>query len=188
MKKITITLFLLVIGAVTLTISAQKKLVNWTAGIDSVATDEQIKEWTFYYGGPDEFLTKDRKPKTITTKKNKPVISDNRVLILQGTEGRIEDIKRIPVDSFFVPGSTQKVYTYKKVYYLRLEKDAQETVVLPFTAGVNPTSKNNFTLDLQVGKSFTYDGHFFELFQGSATLQVSAKLLDDLKKASGYGF
>ncbi len=185
MKKITVIFASFIIFAGT--VSAQKKLLDWTAGIDSVATDAQIKDWVFYYGGPDDFLTKDRQPKTITTKNHKPVVHDNRVLIPAGTKGRIEDIKRIAVDSSFAPGRGQ-VYTYKKVYYLRLEKDGKDIATLPFSAGINPAEGNNFRLDLGVGKTFNFNGHFYELIEGSATLQVPAKFLNDFKKASGYGF
>lgn len=186
MKKITVIFSILFI-TFTGTVSAQKNLVDWTAGIDSVATDAQIKEWTFYYGGANDFLTKDRQPKTITTKNHRPVVHDNRILIPAGTKGRIEEIKHILVDSSFVPGGG-KVYTYKKVYYLRLEKDGQDIATLPFTAGEKPASANNFHLDLEKGKTFTFNGHFYELSEGSATLKVPAKFLDDFKKVSGYGF
>lgn len=176
------------------TASAQRKqpMVDWPAKYDSVASESQVKDILFRISKSDT-VTVDRKPVTITIKKHKPVVHDNRIVIPEGTPGRIVEVKYL-IDSILDPtvevGMPKKfLYRKTKQYLVRFEKDGQILATLLFSYGTHPDSDTPCGLAInRKTNSFTYGGHFYELAIGSGTLQVPQNVLDDFIIASGFKF
>jgi hypothetical protein len=179
----------------TTALSAQRKqpMSDWTAGIDSIASEEQLKNILFSFSTGDT-ITVDRKPSTLTVdKKHRPVTHDNRIVIPAGTPGRIVEIKfttdSIPDPNVEVGMPKKFLYRKTKFYLVRFEKDKQVLATLLFSFGSHPDRDTPCGVAInRTNNSFTYDGHFYELAIGSGTLQVPKKVLDDFKIATGYKF
>lgn len=198
MKKI-LPIFLLTFFS--LTTFAQFKMGAYTAGIDSYTDTTTVKDLLFRAGGT-AVVTKDGKPfKSVSTKKHKLKVIDQRLKIKKGTPGRIVEIVEIGFDTTIkvkkpngpINGTSKKVHVVLQKFYM-VRFDNADSTVIPFTAGKNPASDNLFNPYLSViaalggtANAFGYNGHLYQL-EGSITLQLPKKQIDKLREASGFKF
>lgn len=174
------------------------KTADYTSHIDSFTAEKVVKDVTFTCGG-DLILTKDSTPSESISVRHKLKIVDIRVKIPSGTEGRVINITYVTKDTTFLdpkaPAGSGKTITItksrKKVYWVSFDTE-KGVAVVPFTTGAYPGSNTPFNPDLSVGPNgaataFVLDNHLYQV-EGSATLQLPQKLIDELRKASGNGF
>ncbi len=173
------------------------KVADYTAGIDKFTAEKVVRDLTFTCGG-EGILTKDSILSENISVRHKLKIINKRIKILSGTKGHIINITYVTKDTTFfdpkAPAGSGKTITMinsrKKIYWVSFDTE-KGIAVVPFTAGANPGSITIFIPDLKVGPNgvadaFVFEDHFYQL-EGSLTLQLPQKLIDELRKASGNG-